>query len=126
MKEFVMSPRKLEKSEWRPFFDRVSKLLVGKRAEIEVASLALGDQIEAEWLPLIGITYDPKDDLVEIALEGVDHMIPKPREIYVEGGPIGLESVEIVDASGTKQIVLLRDPLMLPRPEHASATGSKG
>jgi hypothetical protein len=120
-----MSARKLEKSEWRPFFDRVSKLLVDKRAEIEVASLSLGDQIEAAWLPLIGITYDPKDDLVEIALEGVDHMIRKPREIYVDGGPIGLESVEIVDANGVKQIVLLRDPLMLPAPEHASAAGSK-
>jgi Family of unknown function (DUF5335) len=39
------------------------------RAEIEVASLALGDQVEAEWLPLLGIAYDPKDDLVQVALE---------------------------------------------------------
>ena len=40
-----------------------------RRAEIEVASLDLGDQIEAEWLPLLGITYDDKDDVLEIALE---------------------------------------------------------
>jgi hypothetical protein len=118
-----MTARKLEKSEWRAFFDRVSKLLVGKRAEIEVASLSLGDQIEAKWLPLIGITYDPKDDIVEVALEGVDHLIPKPREIYVEGGPIGLDSVEIIDANGTKQIVQLRDPLMLPSAA-AAASGA--
>ena len=51
-----MTVRKLEKTEWRRFFDWVSKGLVGKRAEIEIASLALGDQIEAEWLPLLGIT----------------------------------------------------------------------
>jgi hypothetical protein len=38
-------------------------------AEIEVASLDLGDQIQAEWLPLIGITYDPNDDVVEVALD---------------------------------------------------------
>ncbi len=30
---------KLEKLQWRGYFDRVSKALVGKRAEIEVASL---------------------------------------------------------------------------------------
>ena len=34
----------------------VSKLLEAKEAEIEVASLKLGDQVEAEWLPLIGIS----------------------------------------------------------------------
>ncbi len=50
---------------------------------MEVASLKLGDRIEAEWLPLLGISYDPKNDLIDIALEGVDHMIHHPREIYV-------------------------------------------
>jgi hypothetical protein len=52
-----MTIRKLEKTQWRPYFDRVSEVLLGKRAEIEVESLALGAQIEAEWLPLLGITY---------------------------------------------------------------------
>jgi len=46
--------RELEKGEWHPFLDRVSKGLSGKQAEIEVASAKLGDQIEAEWVPLIG------------------------------------------------------------------------
>jgi len=52
--------------------------------EIEVASLDLGDQVQAKWLPLIGITYDPKDDVVEVALEGLDHMIHRPREMYMD------------------------------------------
>jgi hypothetical protein len=81
-----MTARKLEKAEWRPFLDRVSKLLEAKEAEIEVTSLSLGEQMQARWLPLIGITYDPADDLVEVALEGLDHMIRRPRDIYVESG----------------------------------------
>jgi hypothetical protein len=81
-----MATRKLDKRQWHTFFDRISRLLEGKQAEIEVASLALGDQVEAEWLPLVGIEYDPKDDLVEVALEGLDHLIPKPREIYGHPG----------------------------------------
>ena len=40
--------------------------------EIEIASLSICDQIEAEWLPLLGIVYDPKDDIIEVALEGLD------------------------------------------------------
>jgi hypothetical protein len=109
-----MTIRKLEKATWRPFFDDISRMLVGKQAEVEVASLDLGDQIEAEWLPLLGISYDPKDDLVEVALDGLDHMIPRPREIYVEDDAGRLESLEIIDGDGNKQIVKLRDELLLP------------
>jgi hypothetical protein len=113
--------RKLEKSEWQPFFDRISKGLVGKQAEIEIASLALGNQIEAEWLPLYGIVYDPKSDLIEIALEGLDHLINKPREVYVELRGPELATFEVVDAEGVRQIVKLKNPLMLPAPQHAGA-----
>jgi hypothetical protein len=108
-----MATRKLDKTQWRTFFDRVSKMLVGKQAEIEVVSLGLGDQVEAEWLPLLGIAYDPNDDIVEVALEDLDHLISKPRDVYLEEGPGGLVAVEIVDTDGVKQIVKLRDPLML-------------
>jgi hypothetical protein len=61
--------RKLERAELRPFLDRVSKGLAGKRVEIKVASLDLGDQLHAGWVSLIGLVSDPKDDIVEIAIE---------------------------------------------------------
>ena len=111
-----MTIRKLEKKEWKPYLDLVSKLLETKDAEIEVASLDLGDQVQAEWLPLLGISYDPNDDLVEVALDGLDHMIPHPREIYLDNGARALTSIEIVDSAGVKQIVKLRDQLALPPP----------
>jgi hypothetical protein len=110
--------RKLEKAQWRPFLDTVSKLLEAKEAEIEVASLDLGDQVQAKWLPLIGIAYDPNDDVVEVALDGLDHMIHRPREIYVDNGVGGLTSLEIVDADGVRQIVKLKDQLLLPGPSN--------
>ena len=112
-----MTMRRLEKPEWRPFFDTMSKILEAQVAEVEVASLDLGDRTQAEWLPLIGITYDPRDDAVEIALDGLDHMIRKPREIYLDDGASGLTSLEIVDADGVRQIVKLKDQLMLPTPQ---------
>jgi len=114
-----MATRKLEKTQWRTFFDRVSNMLEGKQAEIEVVSLGLGDQVEAKWLPLLGIAYDPNDDIVEVALEDLDHLIAKPRDLYVEEGSGGLVALQIVDADGVKQIVKLRDPLMLPSPSQA-------
>jgi hypothetical protein len=111
-----MTIRKLEKPQWQRVLDSVSKLLEAKQVEIEVASLDLGDQVSAEWLPLLGITYDPKDDIVEVALDGLDHLIHRPREIYLDSGAEVLTSIEIIDGDGVKQIVKLKNQLMLPAP----------
>lgn len=113
--------KQLEKSQWRAYFDRMSKALVGKRAEIEVASLQLGDRVMAEWVPLLGISYDPKDDIIEIALEGLDHLIQQPREAYVEENGPELSSLEVIAADGARHIVVLRDPLTLPAPAQSEA-----
>jgi hypothetical protein len=113
--------KKLEKSQWSVYFDLVSKALGGKRAEIEVASLELGDQIEAHWVPFVGISYDAQDDVISLVLEGHDHLINKPREIYIEGEGLELSSLEVIDTDGVRQIVILRDPLMLPAPSAATA-----
>jgi hypothetical protein len=111
-----MAAQKIDKSRWRTFFDRLSRGLVGMRAEIEVASLALGDQIEAEWLPLLGITYDSKDNVLEIALEGVDHLIKNPKEVWADTGGGALLNFEVIDDEGVSQIIRLREPLILPAP----------
>jgi hypothetical protein len=115
-----MAVRKLPKKEWQEYCRRVARSVIGKRAEIEVASLKLGSQVEAAWLPLLGIAYDPKNDIIEIAVENVDHLVDKPKEFYVDEGSGGLESLEIVDGDGIQRIVKLRDPLMLPPPAKVS------
>ena len=111
-----MATQKLQKSRWHPFFDAMSKMLLsGKRVEIEVAGIPFGDQIEAEWLPLVGVVYDPKDDVLHVIMEGhIDHMIHHAREIYIEEGAAGLESMLVIDGDGARHILKFRDPLMLP------------
>ena len=105
--------------------DRLTKSVIGKTVEIEVASLGIGYQIEAQWTPLVGIAYDPKDDLVEVAVgEEVDHLINKPKEMYVDIGSSGLISVEVVDSNDVRHIIKLRDPLMLPPPQETRRPAS--
>jgi hypothetical protein len=112
----VMTVRKLEKSEWSAFFNGVSKDIKGAQAEIEIASLKLGDQVQSTWLPLFGIVYDPKDDIFEIALKGLDHLIGKPRDVYVDEEAGKLVNIEIIDGDDNHQIVRFREPLgVLPR-----------
>ena len=88
--------------------------LVGKEVEIEVTGLTIGDQIEQEWIRLLGMSYDPRNDLIEILVEGLDHLIRKPREVWIEHGPIGLVSMEVISEDDARQIIRLREPLMLP------------
>ena len=111
-----MAAEQIERTRWGTFFDSLTRTLVGKQAEIEVAGLDLGDQIEAEWAPLIGITYDEKDDLIEIALEQLDHLIRSPHAIFVDEGVGGIVAIAIEDSDGHRHIVKLKDPLALPAP----------
>ena len=106
----------LDKARWEKYFDHMSRILGTRLVEIEVVGLGIGDQIEADWVPMTGITYDPKDDIVEIVLEGVDHLIHHPGEILVEEGTAGIEWLALTDASGNRQVVRFKAPLALPEP----------
>ena len=121
-----MTAEQIDRSRWAPFFDNLTKNLIGKQAEIEIASLDVGDQVEAEWVPLIGITYDENDDLIEIALEELDHLIRRPREIFVDYGAGGLVAIAIDDGDGNRQIVKLKDSLALPTPSVAAPREAAG
>ena len=120
-----MAAAEIDRSRWGPYLDSLTNSLIGKQAEIEVVSLDLGDQIEAEWTPLIGVTYDRKSDLIEIALEDLDHMIRSPRRLFVDyavGG--GLAAIEIIDAEDNRQIVKFKDHLALPPPAEGDMAAS--
>jgi len=116
---------KIDKSEWIPFLERASEVLAGKQAEIEAASLDIGDQLEVEWLPLFGLAYDPKNDIIKLDLDHFEHLIHHPLELYVEvGEPDQMISLEVRDADGVQHIIKLRDPLLLPAPNEQSPTTS--
>ena len=122
-----MAATEIDRSRWAPFLDTVTNSLIGKRAEIEVVSLDQGDHIQAEWTPLIGITYDRKNDLIEIALDELDHMVRSPRQLFVDYGVGGiLAAIEIIDGDGNRQIVKLKDPLALPAASNAASREAAG
>lgn len=106
----------LDKAIWKPYFDRVSKLMDGKYVEIEVAALSLGSQLAAEWLPLFGVSYDERDDLIAVMAESLDHMIRKPQDVFVETDGVNLLSMKVVDGEGRTQIVKFKTPLLLGPP----------
>jgi uncharacterized protein DUF5335 len=105
-------------TRWEASFDAFSKALEGRRTEIEVVGLAIGDQFQVDWASLKGLSYDRKDDVFWVYLDlgdkDLEHAIPHPREILTRIGASGLEEVIVVDAEGVKQLIRLRPSLMLP------------
>ena len=114
----------IQRDQWRTFFDGMSKALLGKWAEVEVASLDLGDQIVVNSIPLLGITYDSRDDLLDVALDRLNHTIRHPREIVVDETATGVASVAVIDGDGVRQVIRLKEPLKLPPISPPSAAGS--
>jgi len=108
----------LPKEAWKAYFAALSDALVGKWVEVEVASLDLGDQVVAEWLPLLGVTYDSQDDLIDVALGGaghLNHLIRHPRQIEITEAAEGLRSIAVTNGDGTVQVLRLKEPLRLPQ-----------
>jgi hypothetical protein len=100
-----MTTRKLDEQEWHRYFDEHAAALHGRKAVVEVVAADVGAQFVAEGLGIVGITYDQKDKLLEVALDGLDHLIMHPQEIYVDETPHGLAVVEATDADGRKHII---------------------
>ncbi|MGB8330034.1 MAG: DUF5335 family protein [Polyangiales bacterium] len=109
-----MTTRKLERSEWRRYFDGVAKHLPAMRVGISIMGDDIGVQLENQNSALIGISYDPSDGVFEVDTPSISHRISHPQEIFVreEGGQ--LSSVEVIDQDGTKEIIELRALPSLP------------
>lgn len=113
-----MANRTLARSDWQSYCDHIAASLEGMQAQIEIVGLPGGHRITANWVPLIGISYDPNDDVFEIAITGLDHLINKPTQVIVEEQTGGLASLQIVNADGYQQTVRFREPLLLAPPKH--------
>jgi hypothetical protein len=112
-----MTIRRLEHWEWAGFCSFASRFLIGKRADIETLSLDEGCRLSVNRVPIHGFFYDSNRDVIEIWLADDSLRIHRPREMYVDNLPHGLVNFTVVDAEGTRQIIMLHEPLMLAAPD---------
>ena len=118
-----MAIEKLAKGGWHVYFDALSKILQGKDAQIDVNARDIGEPVEAAFAPLLGIVYDPRNEILKVLVDGLDHTIAHVREIVVDHDGMSLNSIHVICADGTQQIIRVRDPQRLPAPpSHAMAS----
>ncbi|WP_413289199.1 DUF5335 family protein [Bdellovibrio sp. HCB337] len=113
-----MITRTVQKSEWNKFFNLVSKSIEGQEVEIEVSGLEIGDQIEADWVPFDGISYDPKTDYIFVHTPLLDHTIVHPSTVLVAEEENTIVAINITDDE-TIQILQFRPSLEIPQERRA-------
>ena len=108
-----MTTKRVPPAAWRTFFDRFTQQHLRddlpETVTIEVVSPEVGDQFSVKEARLFGITYDPKSNALEVVLEGSDHLVFRPVDIWVMESETDrfLETIDLVRADGTKEILYL-------------------
>src|SRR5260370_38401190 len=91
-----MGIQRIDRYMWIPVVAAISSNLLGKRAAIEVVSPADGLLTEALQQPVLGIIYDPANDVLKLLLEVIEHLVFQPKEMYFDfwfGGDLSLGSL---------------------------------
>lgn len=105
--------KKLPKEDWAPYFDAFTKKFLRDTnpeiADIRVLSPDLGAQEQTKHVRLQGITYDRKDNVFEVMLHRLDHLVFNPKEIWVTEEENGfISSIEVVRDDDTREIIELK------------------
>ena len=109
----------IPKKDWKQFFDDLSREKLDWQTKIEVMNNETGAQILTEGLALGGLTFEDEEgqERIEVMVgSGTEnhqtHNIFEPEKVYfrrADDRQIG--TVEIEDASGTKTLVHIIQPM---------------
>jgi Family of unknown function (DUF5335) len=108
-----MQTRDIPREQWIKFFDDFSRRHEGWIVTLEVLGSDIGDQEEANNLPLVGISADLKarENRIEIIVGGrpdadVTRFIERPKHVWVKEPRLpGDEAMEIESEDGIKTIL---------------------
>jgi len=115
----------LPRETWQDFFQRLSSEYRDYAVTIEVIDPQLGDQLQAADVSLSDLEYDPKDDVLIIAVESQDrskqavlrHLIEQPQTILADQLTDEVRwAIDASDKDGTQTIVTLARRPRLPPP----------
>jgi len=107
-----MATRNIPSESWIEFFDGFSRRHQGWLVDLEVLGSAIGAQLEAEDLPLEGISADRHRKNISIAFlrDGriVEHFVNQPEKVHVEEEGGAEVAIEIESKDGPTTIVTFR------------------
>ncbi|NMH97502.1 DUF5335 family protein [Pseudonocardia acidicola] len=103
---------KVDKDDWRRVLDQLTAEHEGDYITIELNAPEIGHEHEAEQKPFAYATYDPKDDVVIVAVGQDDpeepvlrHMVWHPTEVIAALDSDSPPAFEVVEPDGTTTLV---------------------
>ena len=112
-------PNEFPREETHRLLEELTKEHEGDEVTIELLDQEFGDASEVERLPLAYIDYDPKDDVVVVAVGGRDprypvvlrHFVEHPQRVLADSyGREGGLALDILGSDGSRTIVTLQTP----------------
>jgi hypothetical protein len=98
------------RADWPALLDALSERAM--RAPHAVTVRVLSPEVEGvlyDGARLVGLTYDPHDDAVEVMVEGGEHHVVRPFAIRTEGGAWTLDATRDAAAPGPWTLDVVRD-----------------
>ena len=109
----MSSTKKIPRERLTEYFDAFSKRFLmddaPEAADVQVLEPGAGDQRMVEGVRLHGVTYEPKENVLEIELGRGDHRVYKPAEVWtVEEDDGFVSAIEIIRADSAKEIISVK------------------
>lgn len=107
-----MPTNKLHGDQIKTYFDNFTQRFLSDRSpeavDIEVIGPELGDQHAVEGAKLMGISYDARENTLDIFHEMGDHRVSGTREVWVREENDGfVNSIEVLLPEGEREIINL-------------------
>jgi hypothetical protein len=111
---------KVPRDKLEKYFDDFTKHFLRNEttiaADVELLAQEWGDQLEAEGAHLVGVTYDPKENALELTFEAGQHRTYHPAEVWtVEETDGFVKAIEVVHDDGAREVVRVRRLGVQPR-----------
>jgi hypothetical protein len=95
------------------YFDTYTKRFLRddspEAVDVEVLEPDWGHQTPLQGSRLIGITYDPRSNSLEFALDWGDHRVTEPEEVWtIEEADGFVSALEVVRRDGLREVVSVK------------------
>lgn len=100
-----MSTTVLEQQKWPEFFQNLPRTITADQIKIEVIGATIGSQTLASHRHLHGVTFEPKQSLLEIQMEGMTHVIRDPREIFIDELEGKVVAIQVIGPDALQHIL---------------------
>jgi hypothetical protein len=78
-------------------------------ADVELLDPEMGDQVPVQGARLIGISFDPKKQFLELEFDVGDHRIMDPGDVWAQEEPDGfVNSVAVMHRNGSREVIIIK------------------